>query len=160
MSFHSQDIGDKFTSSLAVGSDSGGEDFSLIGSIKKYVEEITLYLIDDKHTDPLVKKSIGRIVVRKSDGSSITVGAVKTTTKSTLTLKPSEKLTSIRLWSHEDRLAGVELSTSKSQHLRVCIPGLPSSVQPTEIPVGSGHLVGVFGRSGMYVDSLGFAVLK
>ena len=160
MSFHSQDIGDKFTSSLAIGSDSGGEDFSLLGSVKKYVEEITFYLVDDKYTDPTVKKSIGQITVKKFDGSCITIGTVKTKTRCTLTLRPSEKLTRIRLWSHEDRLAGVELTTSKSQHLRVCIPGLPPSTQPTDIPVGSGHLVGVFGRSGMYVDSLGFAVLK
>lgn len=160
MSLHSKDIGDIFTSDLAVGSSSGGEDFSLIGSTRKCIEEITFYVVTDEHGDPQVKKSIGQIRVRKSDGTCITVGAVKTTVKATLVLKPHEKLTKIQLMSYEDRLVGVDIRTDKKQHLSVQIPNLPSGIHPTEIPVGTGEFVGVFGRSGLYVDSLGFAMLK
>ena len=158
---HSKDIDSSiFTSDFAVGSNSGGEDFSLIGNPKIHVEEITFYIVIDERQVPDVKKSIGQIKLRKSDGTCLTVGAVQTETKTTLTLKPREKLTRIRLLSYENRLAGVDLFTSKHQHVSVQIPQLPPHVQSTEIPVGTGECVGIFGRSGMFIDSLGFAMLR
>lgn len=150
MSAVSGDISlDTFASNLAVGSKSGGHDFGLVGSVHHGIQEMTVYI---------AYGCIGKVVAKKSDHSCITIGRTDSTLKKTWNFEPDERFTRIRLYSRDNHLVGIKLSTNEHQQLEALALGeIPD---PVEIPVGSGKCVGVFGNSGKIVDSLGFAMLK
>lgn len=158
MSIKSQDIStDLFTSNLAVGSSTGGYDYGFVGDLGHRVKEITITLCDEQ-------MNIGRICIVKYDQTSTTVGGnngLQPERVLTWRFEPDEQLTRIRLYSKNNRLAGIKLSTSKQTDLEACVTGVSeTSPTPVEIPVGSGKWMGIFGFSGRFVDSLGFAMLK
>ena len=155
MSYNSPDIDTKklFTSNEAVGSDSGGYDFGLVGSTKHFVKKITIDVCDN---------CIGRVTVEKYDETCIIIGASEVPdNRKTWFFDPDELIVKILLYSSvkKDRLAGIKIATSKQDSLEAFIPGMKLS-EAKDIKVGSGQCVGVFGNAGLYVDSLGFAMLQ
>lgn len=157
MSVTSQDISlSSYTSNVSVGVSPQGHDFSLVGDNTKYVSSIVFCI---------TPSGFGRIALEKRDGSCITIGGSDAGKKTTWTFGNEEKFTRIRLYSqpasgpNPSRLAGIRCSTT-TQNLEVfCNPNeIPPN--PVEIPVGTGRCAGVFGVSGVCVDSLGFAMCK
>lgn len=169
MSVYSKDIDTGiFTSNLAVGSNTGGYDYGFVGDLSHRVKEMSILLNKDLG-------NIGRIIIKKYDMTCITVGGNHGMTEGgsqpsgtssqncwvTWNFEPEEQLTRIRLYSREDRLVGIKISSNRQQNLSACLPGVTdTNPTPVEIPVGSGKWVGIFGFSGAHVDSLGFAMLK
>lgn len=160
MSVKSLDISTAiFTSNIAVGANSGGYDFGFIGDLESRVKEIVMTLNDER-------MNFGRVSLKKYDQTCITVGGNNEYRSSgnrvlTWQFEADEQITRIRLYSKNDCLVGIKLSTTKQQDLEAFVPGVTEySPTPVEIPVGSGKWVGIFGNSGLYVDSLGFAMLK
>lgn len=153
----SKDISETtFTSNKAVGSDSGGCDFGLVGCINHLIKGFTMTITND---------GFGPLVVSKHDGSKITVGSghysdsTRVACDVTWRFAHSERFTSILLYSSNNRLAGIQISTNKQKNLEAFIPGYKPT-DPIEIKVGSGKCAGVFGFSGTIIDSLGFAMIQ
>ena len=154
MSVISRDISlDTYTSNKAVGSSSGGCDYSLLGNRDKPVQEITWY--------PTSDNGIGRVMMRKCDGTCITIGSLPSSQalpEVTWTFKPDELFDSIELFSLNDRLAGACVRTRApyKQELKVgYVQG-----EPQKIPSGTGLCVGIFGNFSRCVDNLGFAMRR
>ena len=72
-----------------------------------------------------------------------------------------DKITSLKIWANRGffsgRCGGFELTTATNRQFSV---RAPRSGDPYQPPIGSGLLVGVFGRSGTDIDCLGFALLR
>ena len=153
MSSSSQDIDPvTFTSQTAYGSNIGGHDFSLVGSHDQRVKSMKM------NTDALTS-SIGQLLMKKWDESSLLVGDKSDIPNQVQwTFDRDELFTRIQLYSDKDRLCGIKITTNKNNY-QIFVPSC-SMAKHIEIPVGSGKCVGVFGQSGSYVDSLGFAMLK
>ena len=152
MSVISHDISlDTFTCNKAVGSATGGCDYSLIGNKDVYVQSLTWYPIDN---------GFGRVMMKKQDGTYLTIGGMRPSeTKPGVTwnFKPEERFSTVELFAQNDRLVGVRVCTNMNQKLEV---GYLEGKTPVTIPVGTGRFVGIFGNSGKYVDSLGFAMRR
>lgn len=152
----SEDVStDVFTSNIAVGSPTEGYDFGLIGNTKKWVEEIRV---------SITATHIGRLMVRKSDGTCLTIGSTGGDPKEIWRFNPTEKFSLIQLYSKNKRLVGIRLSTDRQTNLHVFVPGCEnlSDDYSKKIRINEGceSCIGVFGNARECVDSLGFAMLK
>lgn len=140
---------DVFTSNRAYGSKLG-DDFGLVGSIDHApISRICLYI---------GREGFGKMLVEKSDGSMLTVGATEAPRTEDWSFEQGERFLEIRMHVKESMLAGIYLRTDKKT-----VSAYLDGYQPTNphtIPVGAGECVGVFGNAGMRLESLGFAMLQ
>ncbi len=151
MTYTSLDISlDVFTSNIAVGSPTGGCDYDLVGCEHHSLQQLSLVIGEE---------GFERIMAKKHNGTSISVGVTDSKPSINWKFGLDEKFLSINLYSSEDHLAGIEITTDKGQKLKAYLPGYSPS-HPIVIPVGSGKCLGIFGNSGTIVDSLGFAMLN
>lgn len=145
-----------FTSNVSVGSTSGGYDFGLVGDVNQSIESITFVLTRD---------TIGRLILKKKDGTQLIIGATDpSTAQKVVTWKfdwPTDKLKEIILYPslNMKHLAKVLLVTEKNQ-FNVSVPSGSVSPTGTRIDVGRGNCVGVFGNAGEHIYNMGFAMLQ
>ena len=141
-----------FTCNRAYGSSSGGCDYGLIGNKEICIQEITWYPRGS---------GIGRVMLKKHDQTCLTVGEMHSDLSQpgvTWTFKPDERLKTIEMFSQNNCLAGVRVTTCEPYEQRLEVGQV--SGNPVEVPVGTGRWVGIFGNSGQYVDNLGFAMRR
>ena len=141
---------DTFTHRRAYGSQQGC-DFGCVGWLEKPVTMMSWCL---------GQTAFGRLQLQKSDGTSIIVGATDLPDKITWNFMEGERFTEIKMYTASSKLVGVCITTSRNTYRAVVKDFDRLSPQMTNIDVGSGACVGVFGNSGVWLESLGFAMLK
>ena len=75
-------------------------------------------------------------------------------------IAPGEKITSVKLWGNDyrrGRFSALELTTNQNRRLIVGYNDRDFLYEPE---IGSGILVGVFGKSGVDIDSFGLGMLR
>lgn len=144
---------DVFTHKRAYGSPNAGGDYGCVGWLTKPICTFSLSLGHD---------AFGRMVFQKTDGMTITVGGTELPDVCKWTFDASERFQDIQVYTSAGRLVGVMLRTNHKT-CRAEVKSFNSlSPPPTanKIDVGSGVCVGVFGNSDIWMQSLGFAMLK
>ena len=99
--------------------------------------------------------------VELTDGSKHTFGMVAGTPTDTFYIAEGEKVTSLKLWAGtylSGRSGGFELTTDQKRTFSVDPPDRIG--EPYQPEIGSGILVGVFGKCGNDIDCLGFGLLR
>ena len=99
--------------------------------------------------------------VELTDGSKQMFGRVGGKPTDIFYFAEGEKVTSLKLWAGKfstGRSGGFELTTNQSRTFSVYPPNRTG--EPYQPEIGSGLLVGVFGRSGDDIDCLGFGLLR
>lgn len=139
-----------FTDNNAYGSPNG-HDYGCVGWLLKPVTMISLSVGDN---------AFGRIEFRKSDGMCITAGATDLPDKSVMQFQEDERFREVKLYTCSGRLVGLCLVTNR-QTCKVFVKQYnPSASQSHVVEVGSGKCVGIFGNSGVWLESLGLAMLR
>ena len=98
--------------------------------------------------------------VELTDDSSAMYGTAKGKETETFKLKPGEKVSSLKVWGGDydgGSCGGFKMTTTKKRSFDVPAPRKGDAY---EYDVGSGILVGVYGKSGSDVDCLGFNLLR
>jgi hypothetical protein len=99
--------------------------------------------------------------VELTDGKQKMFGLKQGISTEKFYLGGGEKVTSLKMWPthhHTGRIGGLELVTDLKRRFKV--PMRQRKGNPYEPELGSGILIGVFGRHGRDIDSLGFALLR
>ena len=106
-------------------------------------------------------KNLRCLEVGLTDGFSKKFGRPEGTPTDTFYFATGEKVTSLKLWGgdhQKGRSGGFQLTTNQSRTFSVD-PSNRTGV-PYQPELGCGILVGVFGRSGIDIDCLGFGLLR
>ena len=148
-----------FTSNRAVGGAGGGARTFNCSKLDvaegKFIRSLTFW------ADPNCMRGC-EIKLSNNDEISNLMGEKVGNQSDTFLFGDGERLTSVSLWSvkrHDyptERLSGVKWTTSENRTFSF---GHDNGTAYTP-EVGSGLLIGIFGRSGADIDSLGFAILR
>ena len=148
------------TSNVAVGGSGGYEIF--LGAARKGSKPTlgrTVYLLKFFYGNA---NAISGIEIRLTDGIKCIVGRVSSAGNcSEIIFADGEKITSLKVWSFnrggDGRLGRIELTTDRNGQLHV---DAPREGEPHEYDVGSGTLIGIFGKGAGDIHCLGFSLLR
>lgn len=156
---HSYDVDDSFFSSkIAVGGNGGGEFYCGLNKGQGPTSGVVVRSLQTWHEDNIIFKGLE---VELSDGSRRTMGNTSGAATERFFIAPGEKITSLEIWKTlpiRERCGGFELTTDQKRTFKT--HGIGGGAGAYEPNLGSGILVGVFGRSGAEIDCLGFALLR
>ena len=146
-----------YTSNIAMGGNSGSgfyygldpqqgpQSGVVVRSLKAYIDENTMRGLE----------------VELVDGSKQMFGQVEGKPTDIFYFAEGEKVTSLKLWAgnfSDGRSGGFELTTNQKRTFSVDAPNRTG--EPYQPEIGSGLLVGVFGKCGDDIDCLGFGLLR
>ncbi len=130
---------------LGFGESKGPKSGNVVRSLKAWVDDHTLRGIQVEFTDE----------------TTSTVGMQEGNSTERFYLASGEKVSSLQVWGSSfdtGRCGGFVLKTDQGREFIVTSPTRKG--EPYQPELGSGILVGVFGREGHDVDALGFALLR
>lgn len=144
-----------FTSNVAVGGDGGRQFYfgcegndptsgRVVRSLQAWVNKVVFKALEVEFTDGTIR----------------TAGVKNGTPTEKFYIANGEKISSLQMWGggwQEGRSGGFKLQTDRGREFNVFTPDRIG--YPYRPPLGSGILVGVFGRAAADIDALGFALL-
>ena len=144
---------DVFTSNMVFGQKKTGNDFGLVALPTSRVQEVEFYC---------GKSAIGQMVLRKMDGTTITIGTTRTGDPQRWTFGADDRIESVIIYTMKSQLAGMVMRTKGGRELSVFASPdwKASNCQANRVDPGTGEWVGVFGDAGTWVESLGVAMRK
>ena len=148
---------DYFTNHIAVGGNGGTEFYIGLDKGKKPSTSTVVRSIQAWYNE----KTVTGIEIGLTDDSEKKLAGNKAgTATEVFYFVDGETITSLKMWSTDHdhgRMGRFEIHTS-NDHTFTC--DAPLTGDPYQPDLGSGILVGVFGRSGLEVDCLGFGLLR
>ena len=145
-----------FTSNLAIGGDGGGEFYCNVDPKMGIKSEVIVRSLKFWYNN---EQGVNSVKVELTNGKNATYGRMEDEETDIFYIADGEKITSLKLWRNDyekGRLGALELTTDQN---RKCSFGQRSG-RLYEPEIGSGLMVGIFGRSGHDIDCLGFALLR